>query len=179
MSGARQQEAREAARVAALREARTQALARRGATAERAREGRAVLVCACGSERFGIPTGEVLRVLPLRACTPLPGAPPAILGIVALSGAIVTVVGLAAALGRPGAAAPEAGHLLHLSGPVPIALAVDRVLGTAQAGTEAAPGLDGLGSAAVSGYAPAGDEPSGLGDFTVIDLTRLLRRYLP
>ena len=65
---------------------------------------------------------------------------------------------------------------------MPVALAVDRVIGVAEiaadgAGTpEGDPSPDGMGGAAVSGYAPAESEG---GDFVVLDLPRLLRRALP
>ena len=166
-------------RVAALRAERTAALAKRGATAREAARDAAYLVCACGTERFGLPLGAVARVLAARTPTPVPGAPPAILGLVALSGRIVSVVGLARALGRPGAEGVAGGHLvvLRASG-TPTALAVDRVLGLAHLDAADAPG-DGFGSDAVSRYAPADPGPSGLGDFVVIDLPQLLRRILP
>ena len=173
--------------MAALRAERTAALARRGATAREAGPSVAYLVCACGTERFGLPLAGVARVLAGRPCTPVPGAAPAILGLVALSGRIVSVVGLARALGRPGADGAAGGHLVVLrAGGTPTALAVDRVLGlahlaevwdTVEGAVEAAGG--GFGSDAVSRYAPADPGPSGLGDFVVIDLQQLLRRTLP
>ncbi|WP_132256963.1 chemotaxis protein CheW [Methylobacterium segetis] len=175
----------EAARARTLREARTLALARRGEAVRAGAEGRAFLVCACGPERYGLPLAEVAQVVPARPCTALPAASPALLGLVALSGGIVSVLDLARALGRGGTPAEE-GHLVVLRGTsVPVALAVDRVLGTARLDGEApdAPEGDasalalGLGSEAVSGYAPAG--PAGTGDFALVDLPRLLRRYLP
>ena len=168
-------------RTAALRAERTAALARRGATARAAAPSTAYLVCACGTERFGLPLAAVARVLAARPCTPVPGAAPAILGLVALSGRIVSVVGLARALGRPGADAADDGHLVVLrAGGTPTALAVDRVLGLAQLAEGDAEGADGgFGSDAVSRYAPADPGPSGLGDFVAIDLPQLLRRTLP
>ena len=170
-------------RTAALRAERTAALARRGATARAAAPSMAYLVCECGTERFGLPLSGVARVLAARPCTPVPGAAPAILGLVALSGRIVSVVGLARALGRPGADVATGGHLVVLrAGGTPTALAVDRVLGLAHLAEVAgdAEGAEGgFGSDAVSRYAPADPGPSGLGDFVVIDLPQLLRRTLP
>ncbi|MCJ2039699.1 chemotaxis protein CheW [Methylobacterium sp. J-059] len=166
-------------REAALRADRTAALARRGAMAREAAPVEAHLVCACGPERFGLPLADVARVVPMRSCTPVPGAPPAILGLVALSGRIVSVVGLARALGRPGADRVEGGHLVVLrTAATPTALAVDRVLGLAHL-AEAAAAEGGFGGEAVSRYAAADPGPSGLGDFVVIDLPQLLRRTLP
>ncbi|MDP4004874.1 chemotaxis protein CheW [Methylobacterium sp. NEAU K] len=174
-----------------LRAERAAALARRGAAAARSEEGADHLVCTCGGERYGLPLAAVAQVLPMRPCTPMPGAMPALIGLIALSGRIVGVLGLARALGRPqpsSEAGPDAGHLVVLratqSQTQPIALAVDRVLGIVRAPGSAAGGLpdgtdpDGLGNEAASGYAPAaaGDDRP---DFVVIDLARLLRRALP
>jgi purine-binding chemotaxis protein CheW len=183
-----------------LRAERAAALARRGNAAVRSEAGVEHLVCLCKDERFGLPMAAVAQVLPMRPCTPVPGAVPALVGLVALSGRIVGVLSLARALGRPDAATdPDAGagHLVVLRGaqahpqapasaPVqarPLAFAVDRVLGIARAaGTAPAasgdPDPGGLGNEAASGYAPgaAGDSRP---DFVVIDLPRLLRRALP
>lgn len=163
---------------AALKAARTALIARRGAAVRGSEEaaGEPALVCACGGERFGLPLAEVAQVLPGRAVTPIPGALPAVLGIVALSGAIVSVLGLARALGRGGEWQGAEGHLVVLRGGG-VALAVDRVLGTALAPAEAARGESGFGAGPVSGYAPA--SAAGPGDFVLVDLARLLRRYRP
>lgn len=180
MNAADRKTDREAARATAIRASRTAALARRGTAARAAGTTRTLLVCACGSERFGLPLADTARVLARRACTPVPGAMPAILGLVALSGRIVSVVGLARALGRPGAGAAEDGHLVLLRAAVtPIALAVDRVLGVAHLVEDPDGAVGGFGSDAVSRYAPAEHGSAGLGDFVVIDLPRLLRRTLP
>ncbi|GJE41600.1 chemotaxis protein CheW [Methylobacterium soli] len=182
---------REVERVLALREARTSALARRDREQGGGRQAGPVpstLVCTCGGERYALPMAAVAQVLPSRACTPIPGAPPALRGIVALSGAIVSVLDLARALGREAGQPAQDGHLVVLRGAPPIALAVDRVLGVAQLagpdGSEtpadpAGPAFGGMGSEAVSGYGPAERGAAGVGDFVVIDLPRLLRRYLP
>jgi purine-binding chemotaxis protein CheW len=181
-----------------LRSERAAALARRGMAAGESDTGVDHLVCACGADRYGLPLTAVAQILPMRPCTPMPGAMPALIGLVALSGRIVGVLSLARALGRPDAApAPEAegGHLVvlrsapshaqpHHQGHVqPIAFAVDRVLGIVRAAgtSDASPGIadpDGLGNEAASGYAP-GATSDGRPDFVVIDLPRLLRRVLP
>jgi len=177
-----------------LRTERAAALARRGLAAGESDTGVDHLVCACGADRYGLPLTAVAQILPMRPCTPMPGAVPALIGLVALSGRIVGVLSLARALGRPDAAPdPEAegGHLVvlrnaqpHHQGHVqPIAFAVDRVLGIVRAAgtSDASPGIadpDGLGNEAASGYAP-GATSDGRPDFVVIDLPRLLRRVLP
>lgn len=167
----------EATDAQALRAARTALLARRGREERRALPGIPVLVCSCGDERYGLPLDAVAQVLPARACTPVPGAPPALLGVIALSGAVVGVLGLGRALGRSGAA-PEDGHFVTLrGGSAPLALAVDRVLGVGSAPSPAAPAEAGFGAGPVSGYVAAGTD--GSGDFVLVDLPRLLRRYRP
>ncbi|MDP4025057.1 chemotaxis protein CheW [Methylobacterium sp. NEAU 140] len=175
--------ARDAARRAvALRAERAAALAGRGTVRAGAAESAPFLVCACGSDRYGLPLAAVAQVLPARACTPVPGAAPALVGLIALSGRVVGVVDLARALGRPGAAPAdgEPGHLVVMRGAPPLALAVDRVLGIARA-AEAERSADGaetgaLGNPAAPRYAPASD---GSPDFVAIDLPRLLRRVNP
>ena len=170
---------------------RAVALARRSVAAAGPEAGIDHLVCACGAERYGLPLAAVAQVLPMRPCTPMPGAVPALLGLMALSGRIVGVLGLARALGRP-ESPPEGeghgdhpGHLVVLRGTQAqtVALAVDRVLGIAatpgsSAGTPDGADPAGLGNAAASGYAPA-SAPDGRPDFVVIDLPRFLRRVLP
>ncbi|MGU3547302.1 chemotaxis protein CheW, partial [Methylobacterium sp. A52T] len=163
----------------------------RGARAAATDSGVDHLVCACGGERYGVPLAAVAQVLPSRPATPMPGAVPALDGLVALSGRIVGVLSLARALGRPDPASDAdaaAGHMIVLRGvhPQPLALAVDRVLGIARApGAVAAAGAgaadpDRLGNEAASVYAPAsGAAGDGRPDFVVIDLPRLLRRALP
>ncbi|MEE7506574.1 chemotaxis protein CheW [Methylobacterium mesophilicum] len=168
-----------------LRAQRAAALARRGGVAVATDSGVDHLVCACGGERYGVPLAAVAQVLPSRPTTPMPGAVPALDGLIALSGRIVGVLSLARALGRPDSGAEAAGHLIVLRGvqAQPLALAVDRVLGIARAGGAAAAEAvdpDGLGNEAASVYAPAsGAAGDGRPDFVVVDLPRLLRRALP
>ncbi|MCJ2088904.1 chemotaxis protein CheW [Methylobacterium sp. E-005] len=164
-----------------LRAERAAALARRGLAVSASEAGLDHLVCACGSERYGLPLTAVAQVLPMRPLTPMPGAVPALIGLIALSGRIVGVLGLARALGRPEPEG-EAAHLVVLRGavtPQPLALAVNRVLGIAPAVIAAGSAdPEGLGNAAASGYAPAvagADRP----DFVIVDLPRFLRRALP
>ncbi len=175
-------EERSAARARALRAERTAALARRGA-ARATRPATSYLVCACGAERYGLPLPAAAQVLSMRPCTPVPGAVPALIGLAALSGRMVGVLGLARALGRAAADPGSDGHLVALKGSAqPVALAVDRVLGVARvddAGIEPPSAAGGMGGEAVSGYCPAGTEGADLGDFVVLDLARLLRRALP
>lgn len=170
------------ARDREIRAARTLALARRkDAAAEAVRPTHPYLVCACGGDRIGLPLGAVAQVLPGRPCTPVPGSGPALSGIVALSGRIVPVIGLARALGRPAEGGGSEDHLVLLRGEPPVALSVDRALAIVRSahqrnapspGEEAAP----LGSGPASDYVPGAD---GSPDFTIIDPAQVLRRVMP
>ncbi|KQT19114.1 hypothetical protein ASG40_15785 [Methylobacterium sp. Leaf399] len=189
------------ARLDALLDERSATLARRGRSGTRVAT-RPVLLCLCGPDRYGLPLGEVAQVMPARACTPVPGAPAAVLGLVALSGRVVSVIGLAEALGRPAEGLGRhagmtdnagwetdgevpTGHFVLLRGTgAAIALAVDRVeaviaipVEAAPAGGEAPAGLReaSLGSGAVSVYQAGGSHP---GAVVVIDPRLLIHRYL-
>jgi purine-binding chemotaxis protein CheW len=170
---------RDAARSRDLVAARTVALARRRLGGEAPeRPTFPYLLCACGGERLGLPLARVARVLPARPCTPMPGAGPAVAGLVALSGRIVGVIDLARALGRP-AGDEDAGHHV-LRGEPPVAFAVGRALGIVRATRDPAPaGEDGappLGNGTASDYVPAAD---GHPDFVIVDPSPLLRRLHP
>ncbi|AWN48012.1 chemotaxis protein CheW [Methylobacterium terrae] len=184
-----------AARIDEILDARTRALASRGAAPE-VRATRALLLCRAGAETVGIGLEEVAEVFPFRPCTPVPGAPAALVGLTGRGGLLVSVVDLAAALGAaaaPGAAPAEAapGHVVTLRRDGPrIGLKVDRVLSVAEAEVEAGP--DGLGRRAVAGYARAAPQSARQGSdqssrrgsdradagFAVIDVAALLAPLL-
>ncbi|KQP13435.1 chemotaxis protein CheW [Methylobacterium sp. Leaf93] len=188
-------------RIRRLLDERTAALARRGVDIAHRAATRPFLVCAAGDDRYGLPLDSVVQVVPARTYTPVPGAPPELLGLIALSGRVVSVLSLAGALSRPlpsradssradssrAESSTATGHILVLRGGIaPVALAVDRVLAVADvdgALTTEPVLTGGFGADAVSGYAPApGPEAAHQGGevgFVVIDLPRLLRRYLP
>lgn len=117
-------------RAERILEQRTRLLAARGAGAGAAEARTMVLACQLGEEFYGLPLGAVAQVLPLPAWTPLPGAPPAVLGLFGRTGQMFCLLDLALALGR---AAPEGegGHVLLLrhAGPRRFALRVARVAG--------------------------------------------------
>ena len=174
------------ARTAALLDARAAALAARSAEQEQAKATADYLVCACVAERYGVPLTAVAGVGPEPACTELPGAPPALRGITALSGTIVSVLDLAACLGLDGTSerGEARGHLLRLRAQEPpAALVVDRVLGIAR--IDAAIGQrsadpESLGRGPLLGYAPPGSDRTGelVEGFSLIDLPALLARTL-
>ena len=141
----------------------------------------ASLVKAAAS--YGLPLTAVAGVTPERPCTALPGAPPALRGITAVSGVIVSVLDLAACLGLDRAETEEGGHVVRLRAQEPpVALAVDRVLGIAQIETTLArPTVESesLGRGPLSGYAPPGSDRTGgiPEDFSLIDIPALLARF--
>lgn len=118
-------------RAARLMEERARRLAARGAAAP-AVTGAPVLLVALGGETFGLPLDGVAEVLPAEPPCPLPGSPPAVLGLRARAGRVHTLLDLAALLGLPLGAAGAHDVLLR---PVPglpagrrLALRVGRAL---------------------------------------------------
>ena len=65
-----------------------------------------VLVLALGKERYGIEIADVAEVLPAILCTPVPGAPPVIAGVMNVRGEIRPVMDLKLILGIRNAAVP-------------------------------------------------------------------------
>jgi purine-binding chemotaxis protein CheW len=57
-----------------------------------------------GPEQYGVPVGHVVEIRELGECTPVPGAPPAILGVRNVRGQVLPVADLALVLGVPGGA---------------------------------------------------------------------------
>ncbi|MGC5780101.1 chemotaxis protein CheW [Methylobacterium sp. NFXW15] len=176
----REQTERDLARDRQIKAARTLALARRAEEADGPeQETFPYLVCTCGGDRIGLPLPAVARVLPGRPCTPVPGTGAALSGLVALSGRIVPVIGLARALGRPEVEGDAREHLVLLRGEPPVALSVERALGIVRAAqdpaslsqAEASP----LGNGSAPFYVPAAE---GSPDFTIIDPAQVMRRVI-
>jgi purine-binding chemotaxis protein CheW len=57
------------------------------------------LVFAVGSERICLPVAELAEVLPCARCSPLPGSPAELLGVINVRGHICSVIDLARILG--------------------------------------------------------------------------------
>ena len=74
----------------------------------------AVLVFALGLERYAIEVAELLEVLPYRGCTAVPGAPPAVLGVLNVRGDLRPVIDLRRLLGIDGAQSASTSYLLML-----------------------------------------------------------------
>ena len=88
-----------------------------------------LLLFRAGGQVFAVEAGAVLEILPTTTPTRIPGAPPAVRGLINVRGTLVTVVDAARAIGVGDAAAATGGSLIlveHRSRP--IGLAVDEVL---------------------------------------------------
>lgn len=162
---------------ARLLDARTRRLARPVGDAGPLQAAPPVLVCALGDSLYGLPLTGIARVFPFQRATPLPGQPPAMLGVAGRAGALYHVFDLAAWLAG-GAAGAGAGFAVAVRRPAPlVALRVDGVPGVAPATALSAAEAAHLRSAptAVSGYART--EGTGALDgrlLALLDLDRLL-----
>ncbi len=103
MSGARDDE---------ILAARTRALARPVRLERRA--GLDLLVLRVAGERYGLPPDAVREVAEIRRLTPLPHAPPQLLGLTSRDGAIVPVFDLRVVLGMSLSSLPEHGRIVVL-----------------------------------------------------------------
>lgn len=97
-----------------------------------------VLIFHIGAARFGLPTAAVTRVLPMLACTAIPGAPACVAGLVELHDRAVPVVDLSVIHGAASAAERQNTRLLLVDYPVadglsyPLGLLAEGVAGTAR-----------------------------------------------
>jgi purine-binding chemotaxis protein CheW len=94
---------------------------------------REVLVVALGHRHYGLPAVDVVELLRVVACVPLPGAPEWIEGVFSLRGTVVPVLDLRARLGLPARSAEPSDHLVVVrTWGRPVALRVDRALELAE-----------------------------------------------
>jgi purine-binding chemotaxis protein CheW len=87
-------------------------------------ETRAVRIMFVGSQCIGLFADEIESIAEWRQPTPLPDAPPSVLGVVCIRGRMLTVLGANALLGET--AAPQHSKVVALRGDEQIGLAVDR-----------------------------------------------------
>jgi chemotaxis signal transduction protein len=86
------------------------------------------LVFGAGDERYALELSTLAEVVPYRSCTPVPGAPAALLGVVNLRGDIRSVVDLRVMLGLPRRGNEPGGYVLILrEADGSLGLAVDRI----------------------------------------------------
>jgi purine-binding chemotaxis protein CheW len=131
----------DAERAAAVYRQRAAELAGRRARAAEAGLLR-VLTFSLGGERYALPLADLGGILRLAGCTPVPGGPPELLGVVNVRGTIRSLVDLGRLLGLPGREAAGGGYVLLLRrGGREVALRVDQVdrIGALPAGEPAAP----------------------------------------
>ena len=82
-----------------------------------------------GTRLFGVDESKVATVANWRQPTPLPHAPPAVMGIVSLQGRMLTVLDLRRLTGNESADNITPQHVIALRGDEQLALAVDSVEG--------------------------------------------------
>jgi purine-binding chemotaxis protein CheW len=97
--------------AAVFRERAAQLAARRSQAAAPSAALR-VLVFWLGGERYGLEFGDVAELLPFANCTPLPGAPPQLVGVTNVHGEIRSVVDLGRLLDLPEGEGRAAGYIL-------------------------------------------------------------------
>jgi purine-binding chemotaxis protein CheW len=86
------------------------------------------LVVVVGVERYGIELTAVAEVSPLTNWTPVPGAPPELLGVINLHGELHSVLDLSHLLGLPQSPGPVSGYVVLVrQGVLRLGLRVDRV----------------------------------------------------
>jgi purine-binding chemotaxis protein CheW len=73
-----------------------------------------VLVFGIGVERYGLELSELAEVLPYRGCTPVPGAPAALLGVINVRGDIKTVADVRRILDLPAGDDSAPGYVVML-----------------------------------------------------------------
>lgn len=101
-------------------------------------ESLAVVPFSRDGAEYAVEAGSVLEVVPLRRLTPLPHAPPAVLGLIAHRGEIVLVVDLCAFWrGQPADRPLPPIVVLIESGESKLGICADRVTGTALVNVDA------------------------------------------
>lgn len=89
-----------------------------------------VVEFALGNERYGVETGYVREVLPLREFTPLAGAPPFVLGVMSARGQILSIVDLKRLLDLPARGLGDLNKIVVLRGNgMEFGILADRVVG--------------------------------------------------
>ena len=89
-----------------------------------------VLSFRVGSRLYGVDESKVATVANWRQPTPLPHAPPAVMGIVSLQGRMLTVLDLRRLAGGDSTDNTTPQHVIALRGDEQLALAVDTVEGS-------------------------------------------------
>lgn len=105
----------DAGRLATVYRERAEHLFRRRVGAVETGACVSVLVFTLNSEHYALAVSEVLEIAPFARCTPVPSAPPELLGVVNLHGEIRSVVDLSG-LVQSGSPAGSSGYVIFLRG---------------------------------------------------------------
>ena len=103
-----------------------------------------MLLFSVGEQVYGCDIGAVREIIPQRAATRLPGAPPFVTGLINLRGTIVTVLDLGRRLERGDAARGEGSVILCEVGTKLVGLAHDLEAGLAEDVADHRPHEDGV-----------------------------------
>jgi purine-binding chemotaxis protein CheW len=122
---------------------------------------------------FGCGIDAVREIVPQRRATRLPGAPPAVQGLINLRGTIVTVVDLALSIGGATPASPDGSIVLIDHGARIAGDAVDEVLDVQMLASEDVAGTVGIQNGAVRGMGRLGGTV-----VILLDITSLVRQAL-
>ncbi len=118
------------------------------------------LLFEVGIHLFAADAGQVREVLEPMPATPIPGAPPAVLGLINIRGTLLVAAELAALLELPSAEEEEAALVVLAYGERRLALQIDRLVGVAPYTSD---GPD-VGSELLKALG-AGDLVTGVGEF--------------
>ncbi len=122
---------------------RARALAQIPAQLEATSRARA-LVATIGPQHYGFAIEQVIRVRPIGRCTPLPNAPPRVVGVAKLEGKIMAVFGGRSWRGLPEEVRGDTPVVVLGTHEAPLALLVDSVVDTIDV-PDALPDLRGSG----------------------------------
>ncbi len=106
---------------------------------------------SAGGEALSVPAFQVAEVARVPACTRVPNAPAALVGLASLRGIVLPVVSLAVLLGRTQAAATAQSRLLVVAGAAPVGVLVDQVTSLGATGGGRDPDIRALLDAAFAG----------------------------
>lgn len=131
------------------------------------------LLFRAGARTFGCGIDVVREIIPHRRATRLPGAPPAVQGLINLRGTIVTVVDLALWLGGDQPASADGSIILVDHGTRVAGIAVDEVLDVQTVALEDVAGTGGDRNGAVRGMGRLPDTV-----VILLDVTSLVKQAL-
>ena len=137
------------------------------------------LVFGVGARLYGCEVALVREIVPFRACTRLPGAPPYVCGLINRRGTVVTVVDLGLRLGGAPADRVDGSIVLVDHGPRLVGLAVDELRDVQRfEPEETQPAADGVGGDGAAGAAVCGVARAGSEVVLLLDVGAIVTRAL-